>query len=152
MKTENTEVPNPRLFPDNKHQRAVELMLSERLNESSKRVQLGKVSPTIDIDSFRKELSARSFDTPEDLPALLEWTITHLENGLVQMTHPRYFGLLNPAPTFPSICADQVAAAFNPQICVWSHAPVVVENCTSARYWKMRRPPYSHRRQRTDGY
>jgi len=43
------------------------------------------------------------------------------------MTHPSYFGLFNPAPTFPSECADRIVAAFNPQLAVSSHAPACVE-------------------------
>jgi DNA modification methylase len=38
------------------------------------------------------------------------WTIGQLEHGLVHVTHPRYFGLFNPAPTFPAQCADRIAA------------------------------------------
>jgi len=45
----------------------------------------------------------------------------------VQMTHPGYLGLFNPAPTFAAECADRIASAFNPQICVYSHAPAAVE-------------------------
>lgn len=43
------------------------------------------------------------------------------------MTHPRYFGLFNPAPSYASEWADRIAAAFNPQLAVWSHAPAAVD-------------------------
>ena len=87
----------------------------------------GSVSPTLDIASFRAILGKKDFQEQESFESLLEWTISSLEKGLVQMTHPGYFGLFNPAPTYPSICADIIAADFNPQVCVWSHAPVAVE-------------------------
>ena len=53
--------------------------------------------------------------------------IDALDTCNVQMTHPGYLGLFNPAPTFASECADRIASAFNPQICVYSHAPAAVE-------------------------
>jgi glutamate/tyrosine decarboxylase-like PLP-dependent enzyme len=43
------------------------------------------------------------------------------------MTHPRYFGLFNPAPNFPAQCADRIAAAFNPQLATSTTSPVAVE-------------------------
>src|SRR5262249_7348921 len=49
------------------------------------------------------------------------------ERGVVHLTHPRYFGLFNPAPTFPAECADRIAAAFNPQLATATTSPVAVE-------------------------
>jgi glutamate/tyrosine decarboxylase-like PLP-dependent enzyme len=43
------------------------------------------------------------------------------------MNHPRYFGLFNPAASYPSQCADRVAAAFNPQLATWTTSPAAVE-------------------------
>ena len=57
----------------------------------------------------------------------MDWVIDALDKGSVQMTHPGYLGLFNPAPTFAAECADRIASAFNPQICVYSHAPAAVE-------------------------
>ena len=53
---------------------------------------------------------------PRALPDLLDWTIGVLEHGIVHLTHPRYFGLFNPAPSFPAQCADRLVASFNPQV------------------------------------
>ena len=50
-----------------------------------------------------------------------------MEQGLVHVTHPRYFGLFNPAPTFPAQCADRIAGAFNPQLATSTTSPVAVE-------------------------
>jgi glutamate/tyrosine decarboxylase-like PLP-dependent enzyme len=43
------------------------------------------------------------------------------------MTHPRYFGLFNPAPTFPAQLADRIAAAFNPQLATATTSPAAIE-------------------------
>ena len=45
----------------------------------------------------------------------------------VHVTHPRYFGLFNPAPTFPAQCADRIVAVFNPQLATSSTSPAAVE-------------------------
>ena len=50
-----------------------------------------------------------------------------MERGVTHMTHPRYFGLFNPAPTFPAQCADRIAAAFNPQLATATTSPAAVE-------------------------
>ncbi|MGH7619398.1 MAG: pyridoxal phosphate-dependent decarboxylase family protein, partial [Gemmatimonadaceae bacterium] len=50
-----------------------------------------------------------------------------LEHGVVHMTHPRYFGLFNPAPTFPALCGDRIAGALNPQLATRTTAPAAVE-------------------------
>ncbi len=100
--------------------------LSHRLTRALETIRAGKASPTLDLEGFKEELAARNFEHPEALEPLLEWTVKSMENGAVQMTHPRYFGLFNPAPSYPSECADRIGAALNPQICVLSHAPVAV--------------------------
>ena len=41
--------------------------------------------------------------------------------------HPRYFGLFVPAPVYAAIAADALAAALNPQLANWTHAPFAVE-------------------------
>lgn len=115
------------LFPDPSSQQEVDHLLSELIGDAIKVVRDGSVSPTIDLSRFREELAERSFDQPEELTDLIEWVTDSLKEGLVQMTHPRYFGLFNPSPSFPSVCADRIAASFNPQVCVWSHAPAAVE-------------------------
>jgi aromatic-L-amino-acid decarboxylase len=60
----------------------------------------GSVTPTLDIASFRDELADFDFQTPCPMDQVMSWTITQLERGVVHLTHPRYFGLFNPAPTF----------------------------------------------------
>jgi aromatic-L-amino-acid/L-tryptophan decarboxylase len=45
----------------------------------------------------------------------------------VQTTSPRYYGLFNGRAAFAAEVADRIAAAFNPQLSVWSHAPAAVD-------------------------
>ncbi|MGH8240267.1 MAG: pyridoxal phosphate-dependent decarboxylase family protein [Steroidobacteraceae bacterium] len=50
-----------------------------------------------------------------------------LKSFAVRSDHPRYFGLFNPPALLPAIAGDLVAAAINPQLAVWSHAPAAAE-------------------------
>jgi glutamate/tyrosine decarboxylase-like PLP-dependent enzyme len=43
------------------------------------------------------------------------------------MTNPRYFGLFNPSPSFPALCADRITGAFNPQLATATTSPAAVE-------------------------
>jgi aromatic-L-amino-acid decarboxylase len=56
---------------------------------------------------------------PDLLQALGRWT--------VHTDHPRYFGLFNPTATWPGVAGELIAAAVNPQLAAWSHAPLAVE-------------------------
>ncbi len=57
----------------------------------------------------------------------MEWVFARLEHGLVQITHPRYFGLFNPVPTFPAELAERIVSAFNPQLATATTSPAAVE-------------------------
>jgi glutamate/tyrosine decarboxylase-like PLP-dependent enzyme len=115
------------LFPTGRRRKQLSDLLTRELVWADKRIAAGPVTPTIDLASFRRELAAFDFETAQPLEALLMWTISRLEQGVVHLTHPRYFGLFNPAPTFPAECADRIAAAFNPQLATATTSPVAVE-------------------------
>ena len=87
----------------------------------------GSVTPTLDINAFRQELRTFGFEQPQPLEQLLSWAIARLQEGVVHMNHPRYFGLFNPAASFPSQCADRIAGAFNPQLASSGSSPAPVE-------------------------
>jgi len=117
----------PALFPSRALRAAADDRLTRVLADARARVVEGSVVPTIDFARFRAELGAVDFTAARPLDDLLDWTVAQLETGLVHVTHPRYFGLFNPVPTFPSQCADRVAAVFNPQLATWTTSPVAVE-------------------------
>jgi glutamate/tyrosine decarboxylase-like PLP-dependent enzyme len=86
------------------------------------------VQPTLDPYALRTEL-ARRYDFREPVPAerLLEEVGGLLAEGLVQVTHPRYFGLFNPSVLPVTVLGEALAALYNPQMAVWSHAPAACE-------------------------
>jgi glutamate/tyrosine decarboxylase-like PLP-dependent enzyme len=116
----------PALFPDRAERVAWNDYLTHALDAAERRVAAGRVTPAPDRPSFPTELKKFDFESPVPLKELLDWTISQLEHGVVHMTHPRYLGLYNPAPSFPSQCADRVAASFNPQLASATTSPAAV--------------------------
>ena len=115
------------LFPNASYRDRVEHWLGGELARAMARIQAGPVTPTIDMAAFRTELETYDFHRPRPLEEVLGWTLERMQHGIVQMSNPRYFGLFNPAPNFPSQCADRVAALFNPQLASSGSSPVPVE-------------------------
>jgi aromatic-L-amino-acid decarboxylase len=120
-------LPASALFPPRSEREEIDDLLTRRLSDADARIRKGSVTPTVDMEAFRRELAAFDFREPGDLAQSLSWVIAQMEQGVVHLTHPRYFGLFNPAPTFPAQCADRIAAVFNPQLATWTTSPVAVE-------------------------
>jgi glutamate/tyrosine decarboxylase-like PLP-dependent enzyme len=118
--------PNAALFPARTERQRIEDYLTHALTLADQRVCAGAATPTLDIEAFRRELESFDFTSTRPLTELLDWSIGMLERGLIHLTHPRYFGLFNPAPTFPSQCADRLVATFNPQVASSASSPVAV--------------------------
>lgn len=113
---------NP-LFPTTERRWRIDEMLTHSLEFARLRVNEGSVMPTFDRAIFAEQLAAFDFEAPRSIEEVLDWTIEQLETGLTHITHPRYFGLFNPTPTFPAQCADRLAAAFNPQLATSTTSP-----------------------------
>ncbi len=101
-------------------------LLDAELGEAFENMRGGRVTPAFDQRRFTAELSRFTFSSPTDLGELLPWIVRQMRDGIVQITHPRYFGLFNPAPAFPSILADHITAFFNPQLAATKTSPAAV--------------------------
>ena len=119
-------VPDAALFPASAERQRIDDYLTRALALADERVCAGSATPTLEIEAFRRELESFDFATTRPLTELLDWSIGMLEHGLTHLTHPRYFGLFNPAPTFPAQCADRLVAAFNPQVASSGTSPAAV--------------------------
>jgi aromatic-L-amino-acid decarboxylase len=115
------------LFPPHDERVRWDDYLTRELLCANERVARGSVVPTIDMTALRAQLGDFDFQRPRELDELLPWTIAQLEHGVVHMTNPRYFGLFNPAPSFPALCGDRLTAAFNPQLATATTSPAAVE-------------------------
>jgi glutamate/tyrosine decarboxylase-like PLP-dependent enzyme len=119
-------VPEAALFPERTERQRIDDYLTRALALADERVCAGAATPTLDVEAFRAELERFDFSTTRPLTELLDWSISMLERGVTHLTHPRYFGLFNPAPTFPAQCADRLVAAFNPQVASSTTSPAAV--------------------------
>jgi len=115
------------LLPDSDTREALWKQVTRRLDRALENLPERSPSPSLDMASIREHLKHYDFSQPLDTETVLDDVVDWLESGMVHTQHPRYYGLFNPSPTFPSILADTITAALNPQLAVWSHAPVAVE-------------------------
>jgi aromatic-L-amino-acid decarboxylase len=86
-----------------------------------------RVAPAMAVEEIRARLA--DFDLEVGTPAhgLLDEVTELLFHGVVHTTHPRYFGLFNPTPSWLGVIGEYISAGLNPQLAVWSHAPVANE-------------------------
>jgi glutamate/tyrosine decarboxylase-like PLP-dependent enzyme len=117
------------LFPSSADRRRWDDLLTGALAAAHQEVVTGSVTPTFDPTAFNRALDAFDFRTPRVFDDIALWTIAQLQHGVVHTTHPRYFGLFNPAPTFPAQAAERITATFNPQLAstVTSPAATAIE-------------------------
>jgi len=118
--------PDAALFPPREERQRIDDYLTRVLAFAGSRMGAGAATPTLDIGTFRGELAGFDFAGTRPLQELLDWSVSMLEHGVTHLTHPRYFGLFNPAPTFPAQCADRLVAAFNPQVASSATSPAAV--------------------------
>ncbi len=114
------------LFPAQAERSKLAALLDAELGAVFENIHGGRVTPVFDHRRFAAELSRFTFSSPTDLSVLLPWIVRQMRDGIVQITHPRYFGLFNPAPAFPSILADHIAALFNPQLAAAKTSPAAI--------------------------
>lgn len=118
--------PSPSLFPPVMERKRIDDLLTDQLAEAAQRLRAGPVKPLFNAERCAAELAAFDFSQPRPLDDCLAFAIRELEGGIVHKTHPRYFGLFNPAPAFPSECADRIVGAFNPQLAAATTSPAAV--------------------------
>jgi glutamate/tyrosine decarboxylase-like PLP-dependent enzyme len=118
--------PDAALFPADAQRQQIDDYLTRALALAHERVRSGPATPTLDVEAFRQELARFDFAATRPLAELLDWSIGVLEHGVVHLTHPRYFGLFNPAPSFPAQCGDRIVSSFNPQVASSATSPAAV--------------------------
>ena len=114
------------LLPGAPQRRRAYVQLTELLERHLEGLGDRKVAPEFLYAEFERRLEQFDFGAPVPLDELVDAAGELLGEGIVHTSHPRYFGLFNPAPTFAGVLADTLVAAFNPQLAVTSHAPAAV--------------------------
>src|SRR5437016_11004018 len=98
-------------------------MLIEHLQHKFERVQAdvadGPILPSVTVDEIRSYLASRyQFQKELPLDEVVQDAERMLRTWQVQVTHPRYLGLFNPAVTLPSVIAETLVAMYNPQLAI----------------------------------
>lgn len=101
--------------------------ITEVIEDYVRRVGEAPVSPSLDLEKIRALVAPFDFKSAIDPLEAVDRVADGLWRYQVHTSHPRYFGLFNPAPTTASIAADALVAAFNPQMAAWSHNPFAAE-------------------------
>lgn len=133
------------LFPPVTRQRALDTWLASLLNSVAAQIGDGPVDATQgqaradglalppapsaasaarNIGSW--DFAAWDFSRPVALEEVTRWVVHEMQRGIVQVSHPRYFGLFNPTPAHPSRCADMISAVFNAQLASATTSPFPV--------------------------
>lgn len=84
-------------------------------------------TPGLDPAVVREFVEAFDLDHGTDPIEVVDRVVEGLRRYQTQTSHPRYFGLFNPASSTMGIAADFLVAAFNPQLAAWSHSPFAIE-------------------------
>ncbi|MDP4224236.1 MAG: pyridoxal-dependent decarboxylase [Bacteroidota bacterium] len=103
-----------------------EMLLPELENFYSNTGKL-RVTAILDPEEIRRVIRRADFKHPVDIKEAVKNVTEALDKYIVHVPHPRYYGLFNPRPNFPSIIADLITATYNPQLAAWSHSPYAAE-------------------------
>src|SRR5271170_3662105 len=103
-------------------------MQIEQLQHEFERVQAeiagGPILPSVTVEEIRNHLGSQyHFQKELPLDDVIQDAERLLRTWQVQVTHPRYLGLFNPAVTLPSVIAETLAALYNPQLANWRTSP-----------------------------
>lgn len=88
------------------------------------KVANGPILPSVTAEEIRSHLAAQySFQEELPLDQVVQDAERMLQTWQVQVTHPRYLGLFNPAVTLPSVIAETLVAMYNSQLANWRTSP-----------------------------
>lgn len=107
-------------------------MQIEPLRSEFERVQAdlanGPIVPSVSVDEIRNHLASEyDFKHEISLDEVIQDAERMLRHWQVQVTHPRYLGLFNPAVTLPSVIAETLVAMYNSQLANWRTSPAANE-------------------------
>lgn len=102
--------------------------LMEEMMAFPKEVADLDVTPNVGPAELRGHLHGEfDLESGKPLPEALQEVSRMMRKWITHVTHPRYFGYFNPSVTQAGVIGEALAALYNPQLAVWSHAPVAVE-------------------------
>jgi glutamate/tyrosine decarboxylase-like PLP-dependent enzyme len=98
------------------------------------------VTPRVTAGGLRGRLEADfDLERPRPLEELIPRVAAVLREAGLHTAHRRYFGLFNPCVRPAGVAGDALAAAFNPNLAAWQHAPAAHEIEQHTLRWLARR-------------
>jgi aromatic-L-amino-acid/L-tryptophan decarboxylase len=122
-----TQASSNRIFFDEGRRESLWKTLSATIESYLQTVQTLPVAPALNGSRTRARAESYTFEKPLEPEEAIRTVAQALIDEQVHTSHPRYFGLFNPASTVMSIAADALVATLNPQLAAWSHSPLAVE-------------------------
>ncbi len=101
--------------------------LTSELEQYLANTEQTQLTPRLEVDQIKELIAIPDLEDGVGLKKGLQHILIGLKDFQLHTPHPRYFGLFNPRSNGPSIVADVVTAAFNPQLASWGHAPFANE-------------------------
>lgn len=102
-------------------------LVTEQLDAFASDTESFPVAPLLEREKIKKWVEQPELDEGLGAEKALDHVLQGMKTYTVHTTHPSYYGLFNPRASFPSVLADTITAAFNPQMAAWSHAPFANE-------------------------
>lgn len=115
------------LFPEATEREHIFTFLRQMVDDYADEIGSIKVEPTMSKADIAGVMARYDFTGSHAPSAVLGDLVRLMEQGMVHVTSPRYFGLFNPSTSFWGTVADFITALYNPQLAVWSHAPACVD-------------------------
>lgn len=115
------------LMPDAEHRRHTLSLAVEEVNRYYEDLEALPVVPDTDAARIREALAAFDLERGHGVDALVPEVARLFRDHGLQVPHPRYFGLFNPAPSLGGMAADLLVAGFNPQAGAWHQSPIATE-------------------------
>jgi glutamate/tyrosine decarboxylase-like PLP-dependent enzyme len=112
---------------DEQQRRQLWKQLAKEIETYLTGVDNSSVTPDSTVEEIDALLGKFDFETPVEPQRVLETVADALRTHQTHVSHSRYFGLFNPAPSTMGIIADALVAAFNPQAGSWKHSPFAVQ-------------------------
>jgi len=98
-------------------------MATSAVIDSYRKMQTGRVAPKWPLETTQANIGNLDFQEGVGLERAMTEAHHLMDKGDLLSASARCFGYFNPAPAWPGVMSDLLAAARNPQICLTSHAP-----------------------------